>query len=85
MSAIGLQTDERGSVRLCPVTDFTVQLATNDMVVVTLEYVESMEQFDSGVRRQLRTVMPADQALALGATLKKAARMILESSSAGLN
>ena len=85
MASLDLQTDERGDVRLCPITNFKVQLATNDMVVVTIEYVESLEQFDSGERKELRTVVPAERALALGATLKKAARLILDAGSQTLN
>ena len=85
MASFDLQINERGDVKLCPITDFTVQLATNDMVVVTLEYVESLEQFDSGKRKELRTVIPAERALTLGATLKKAARLILDAGSQTLN
>jgi hypothetical protein len=85
MASFDLQTNEPGDVKLCPITDFKVQLATNDMVVVTIEYVESVEQFDSGERKEFRTVVPAERALALGATLKKAARLILESNSPNLN
>ncbi len=85
MTPTELETNERGHARLCPITDFQVQLATNEMVAVTIEYVETMEQFDAGQRKQLRTVLPASRALALSATLKKAARLILESDSPGLN
>ena len=85
MAPLELQVNERGDARLCPITDFQVQLATNEMVVVTIEYVESMEQFDAGQRKQLQTILPATRALALGATLKKAAKLILDADTPSLN
>ena len=85
MSPLDLETDERGNLKLCAITGFKVQLATNDMVAVTIEYVESVEQFDSGERKQFRTIVAATQALALGSTLKKAGQLILESGSQSLN
>lgn len=85
MAPIALDTNERGDVKLCPITDFQVQLATNDMVLVTIQYVESMEQFDAGERKQLQTILPATRALALGATLKKAAKLILDADTPSLN
>ena len=84
MSPIELQTNERGNLTLCPITDYQVQLASDEMVAVIVQYVETIEQFDSGERKQLQTVLSAKQALELGATLKKAAKLILESGSVSL-
>jgi hypothetical protein len=85
MSPIELQTNERGIAKLYPITDFQVQLASDETVVLTIRYVETIEQFDSGEWKQLQTVLPANRALELGATLKKAARLILDSDSVSLN
>ncbi|HEY1580794.1 MAG TPA: hypothetical protein VGF82_27325 [Terracidiphilus sp.] len=85
MSPIRLQKDECGNVELCPITDFQVQVATNDMVILTNNYVESIEQFDAGEWKQLQTIIPATRALDLGATLKKAAKLILQSDSFNSN
>ena len=86
MSPIELKANEVGNARPCPITDFQVQLASNEMVIITVQYVETIEQFDSGQWKQLQTVLPAKRALEFGATIKKAAKLILESdSSSSLN
>ena len=79
MPQLKLQKNERGNVKLCPIIEFQVQVATNDMVILTINYVESIEQFNAGEWKQLQTIIPAVRAIDLGATLKKAARLILES------
>lgn len=55
MSRIELQTNEDGIAKFCPVTAFDVRIATNEMVIVVIQYVETVEQFDSG---QLRPCSP---------------------------
>ena len=79
MPQLKFQKNERRNLKLCPITDFQVQVATNDMVILTINYVESIEQFDAGEWKQLQTIIPATRALDLGATLKKAAKLILQS------
>ena len=81
MTTIQLQSNERGNAILCPITEYQVRLASNDMVILVLQYVESIEQFDAGQCKQLQTVIPATRALEIAATLKKAANMILEADS----
>lgn len=73
MPPMELQTNERGNAGLCPITGFEVRIATNDMVVLAIQYVENIAQFDSGEWKQLQAVLPAQRALELAATLKKAA------------
>jgi hypothetical protein len=73
-----MQTNERGNATLCPIVGFEVRIASNDMVVLVLQYVDSIEQFDSGQRKQLQAVLPAKRALEIAATLKKAAALFLE-------
>ena len=82
MSPIESLNTERGHAKLCPIADFQVRLASNDMVIVILQYVETIEQFDSGQSKQLQTVISAQRALELAATLKKAAKLLLEPDSA---
>ena len=82
MAPIELQNNERGNAKLCPVTDYQVRLASNGMVVLVLQYVETIEQFDSGQWKQLQTVLPATRALEIAATLRKAAKLHLHSDSA---
>ena len=84
MSPIVLQTDERGQAKLCSVTDFQVRLALNDMIILTLQYVEKIEQFDAGEYKQLQTVLSPEGALVLAATLKKAAKLLLEPNSTAI-
>lgn len=74
-----LQINERGNARLCPITAFEVRIASNDMVVLVIQYVESIEQFDSGELKQLQTVLPTAQAYELAATLRRAAGLFLQS------
>ena len=71
MSRIELQTNENGTARLCPITAFDVRIATNEMVIVVIQYVETIEQFDSGQPRQLQVVLPAELAHELAATIEK--------------
>jgi hypothetical protein len=78
MSPIELKANEVGNASLCPITDFQVQLGSNEMVIITVQYVETIEQFDTGQWKQLRTVISAKRALELGRTIKKAAKLILE-------
>ena len=82
MSPIELQNDENGNAKLCPITDFQLRLSSNDMVILTVRYVETIEQFDAGQYKQLQTVLPAERALELAATLNRAAKIVLDSHSA---
>lgn len=84
MAHIALQNNERGTAKLHPITNYQIQLASNGMVILALQYVETIEQFDAGQWKQLQTVLPASRALELAATLKKAAKLILESDAAGI-
>jgi hypothetical protein len=76
---IELKTNDHGAAKLCPVTACDVRVATNDMVVVVLQYVETIEEFDSGQWKQLQAVLPAKRALELAASLEKAAALFRES------
>jgi hypothetical protein len=71
MSQIELETNENGTAKLCPITAFDVRVATNDMVIVVIQYVETIEQFDSGQPKQLQVVLPAELAHELAATIEK--------------
>jgi hypothetical protein len=82
MARIQLQTNERGNATLSPIIDFQVRLAANKQVILIMRYVETIEQFDTGQWKQLQTIVPAKRALVIAATLKKAAKLILESDSA---
>lgn len=79
MPPIELQMNEHGAAKLCPITTCEVRVATNEMVVLVLRYVETIEEFDSGHWKQLQTVLPAKRALELAADLEKAAALFLES------
>ena len=81
MSPIKLHTREDGIARLCPITEYEVRIATNEMVVMVIQYVETIEQFDSGEWKQLQVVLPAIRARELAATLEKAATLFLKESS----
>ena len=71
MSRIKLQTNENGTAKLCPITAFDVRIATNEMVIVVFQYVETIEEFDSGQPKQLQVVLPAKLAHELAATIEK--------------
>lgn len=79
MTPIELQINEQGSARLSPITACEVRVATNEMVVVVIQYVESVEEFDSGHCKQLQAVLPVKRALELAASLEKAAALFRES------
>ena len=81
MSPIELQTNENGSAKLCPITAFEVRLGSNEMVIVIIQYVETIEQFDSGQQKQLQVVLPAKRAHELAATLEKATGLFLRDGS----
>jgi len=70
-----LQTNENGTAKLCPITTFEVRIATNDMVIVIIQYVETMEQFDLGQPKQLQVVLPAKRARELAATIGRAVKL----------
>jgi hypothetical protein len=72
MSRIKLQTNEDGIAKFCPVTDFSVRIAANEMVIVVIQYVETIEQFDSGQPKQLQVVLESRLAQELAATIGKA-------------
>ena len=72
MSRIKLQTDGNGRAKLCPITAFELRIASNEMVIVVIQYVETVEQFDSGQPKQLQVVLPAKRAHELAATIEKA-------------
>jgi len=84
MSPIELQTDENGSAKLCPITSFEVHIASSEMVILVIQYVETIEQFDSGQPKQLQLVLPAERAHELAATIDKAASLFLKESSYSL-
>lgn len=81
MSPLEMQTNENGSAKLCPVTEFEVHIASNEMVIVVVQYVETIEQFDSGQPKQLQVVLSAKRAHELAATLEKAATLFLREGS----
>jgi hypothetical protein len=85
MSPIELKADEVGNASLCPITEFQVQLGSNEMVIITVQYVETIEQFDSGQWKHFRTIISAKRALEFGATIEKAAKLILGCDSSFLN
>jgi hypothetical protein len=72
LSRIELQTNENGVTKLCPVTAFDLQIATNEMVIVRIQYVETIEQFDSGQPKQLQLVLDSKAAQELAANIGKA-------------
>jgi hypothetical protein len=72
LSRIELQTNENGVTKLCPVTAFELRLATNEMVIVLIQYAETIEQFDSGQPKQLQLVLDSKAAQELAANLGKA-------------
>jgi len=81
MCPMELRTNEGGIASLSPITAFEVRIASNDMVVLVLQYVESVEQFDSGRPKQIQTVLSPARALEIAATLKKAASLFLGANS----
>jgi len=72
LSRIELQTNENGVTKLCPVTAFELQIATNEMVIVRIQYVETIEQFDSGQPKQLQLVLDSKAAQELAANIGRA-------------
>jgi hypothetical protein len=84
MSPIELQTTEDGSAKLCPITAFEVRIASDEMVIILIQYVETIEQFDSGQPKQLQAVLPAKRAHELAASLEKAATLFLREGSSCL-
>jgi hypothetical protein len=72
LSRIELQTNENGVTKLCPVTAFDLQIATNEMVIVRIQYVETIEQFDSGQPKQLQLVLDSKAAQELAANIGRA-------------
>jgi len=84
MSPIELQTNENGSAKLCPITAFEVHIGSNEMVIVVIQYVETIEQFDSEQPKQLQLILPAKRAHELAATIEKAATLFLRESSYSL-
>jgi hypothetical protein len=78
MTPLELQTNEHGTAKLCPITTFEVRIATDKMFALVIQYVETIEQFDSGQWKQLQTVLTAKQALTLAATLEKAVSLSQE-------
>jgi hypothetical protein len=78
MSPIKLEANERGNAKLCPIAACEVRVATNEMVILVLQYVETIEEFDSGNWKQLQAVLPAKRALALAADLEKAVAILSE-------
>jgi hypothetical protein len=72
LSRIELQTNENGVTKLCPITAFELQIATNEMVIVRIQYVETIEQFDSGQPKQLQLVLDSKAAQELAANIGRA-------------
>jgi hypothetical protein len=78
MTPLQLQRNEHHTEKPCPMTTFEVRISSNQMVMLKIEYVETIEQFDSGDRKQLQTVLAPNQALILAATLQKAAALFVK-------
>ena len=72
MSRIELQTNENGETKLCPISAFELRLATNQMVIVLIQYIETIEQFDSGQPKQLQLILDSDAAQELAVSIGKA-------------
>jgi hypothetical protein len=81
MPPLELQTNENGSAKLCPITTFEVHIASDEMVIIVFQYVETIEQFDSGQPKQLQVVLPAKRAHELAANLERAATIFLKEGS----
>jgi hypothetical protein len=84
MTPIELQTDTIGNAALRPITACEVRIASNEMVVLVIQYVESIEDFDSGNGKQLQAVLPPARAMRLAESLEKAASLFLSAHSGNL-
>jgi hypothetical protein len=77
MTPIEMQTDTIGNAALCPITACEVRIASNEMVILVIQYVESIKDFDTGNWKQLQAVLSAGRAMQLSESLEKAASLFL--------
>lgn len=78
--ALELQNDNKGNVITCPMTGWGITPVTNtSSIILTIEYVETSEQLETGERKQLQTILTIAKAQELAEELKKAANIMLAS------
>jgi hypothetical protein len=75
-----LQKDRDGNVIMCPMTGWGITPVTNmSSLILTVEYVETPEQLETGERNQLQTILTIPKAQELAEQLQKAANVMLAS------
>ena len=75
-----LKKDREGNVITFPMTGWGITPVTAmESLILTIEYVETPEQLETGERNQLQTILSMPKALELAEELKKAAIAILAS------
>jgi ssRNA-specific RNase YbeY (16S rRNA maturation enzyme) len=75
-----LKKDREGNVITFPMTGWGISPVTAmGSLILTIEYVEAPEQFETGERNQLQTILTISKAQELAEELKRAASAILAS------
>jgi hypothetical protein len=74
-----LQKDGTGNVITYPVTGWLINPAAQIFVLATIQYAQTPQELETGVRRQIQFALTPQLALDLAEELKRTARSVLES------
>ena len=72
-----LELDEEGIVITRPITDYATHHLYGSAIVLAVEYVESQQELETGIRHQIPLLLTVQGALDLAAILRKAATTVL--------
>lgn len=77
MSSIKLKSFSNRDIVGCSVTGYELRAASDTALLLTLEYVETIEQLETGGRKTFQAILTSQQALELSESLKESATLML--------
>ena len=73
-----LQHDANGDITTRPVTDYSTHDVYSTAILFRVEYVESQQELETGIRHQIQLLLTRQGALDVADLLKKAASRVQE-------
>jgi hypothetical protein len=72
-----LQKDKEGNIITLPMTGWGITDVAGMSLILTIQYVETPEQLETGERKQMQTIVTVQKALELAEALRRAASGLL--------
>jgi hypothetical protein len=73
-----LKRDEEGLIITQPVTDYSTHDVYTSTILLRVEYVDSQQELETGIRHQIRLLLTRQGALDVAEILRKAASRVQE-------